>query len=111
MKEAVEYAGVEESLERFKRFKDKYDKRIRKFETLEIEVTKNEFKAKEAEYATKKSRIQANDNKTESERNDSKRQNDKGMSYRNLIIIEVNHSGFRAVEPPKGKQVNIEVFI
>ena len=112
MKEAVEYAGVEkESLERFKRFKDKRDKRIRELETLEIEVTKNEFKAKETEYATEKSRMQANDNKAESERNDAKRQHDKGMSYRNLIIIEVNYSGFKTVEPSKDKQVNIEVFI
>ena len=100
-----------ESLERFKRFKDKRDKRIRELETLEIEVTKNEFKAKETEYATEKSRMQANDNKAESERNDAKRQHDKGMSYRNLIIIEVNYSGFKTVEPPKDKQVNIEVFI
>ncbi len=112
MKEAVGCVGVEtESLERFKRFKDKRDKRIREFEVLEIEVTKNEFKAKEVEYAEEKSRMQTNDNKTESEAYNTERQRDKGVPCRNLVIIEVNYSVFKAEEPLKDKQVNIKVFI
>ena len=112
MKEVVGCVGVEtESLERFKRFKDKRDKQIREFEVLEIEVTKNEFKAKEVEYAEEKSRMQTNDNKTESEADNTERQRDKGVSCRNLVIIEVNYSGFKAEKPLKDKQVNIKVFI